>query len=92
MDALREYKAEILEAHRHGLNIHRIAEIFRERGVDISKIHLMRAIRRFIEEEERVGGRSSVGQGASSAKETKSKTTYHVVEQPSAVVREEEFC
>jgi hypothetical protein len=55
MDALREYKPEILEAHRHGLNVHRIAEIFRERGVDISKIHLMRAIRRFIEEEERVG-------------------------------------
>jgi len=22
---LREYKAEILEAHRHGLNVHRIA-------------------------------------------------------------------
>jgi hypothetical protein len=60
MDALREYKAEILEAHRHGLNVHRIAEIFRERGVDISKIHLMGAIRRFIEEEERVGGRGLV--------------------------------
>ena len=55
MDALREYKSEILEAHRHGLNVHRIAEIFRERGVDISKIHLMRAIRRFIEEEEMAG-------------------------------------
>ena len=53
--ALREYKGEILEAHRRGLNVHRIAEIFRERGVDISKIHLMRAIRRFIEEEERAG-------------------------------------
>jgi hypothetical protein len=53
MDALREYKPEIVEAHRHGLNVHRIAEIFRERGLDISKIHLMRAIRRFIEEEER---------------------------------------
>ena len=48
-------KAEIVEAHRHGLNVHRIAEIFRERGVDISKIHLMRAIRRFIEEEGRAG-------------------------------------
>jgi len=86
MDALREYKAEIVEAHRHGLNIHRIAEIFRERGVDISKIHLMRAIRRFIEEEEK-GGKTSVRQGAPSGK----VTTYQVAEQPSAVVREEEF-
>jgi hypothetical protein len=33
MDAFREYKPEILEAHRHGLNVHRIAEIFKERGV-----------------------------------------------------------
>jgi hypothetical protein len=87
MDALREYKAEIVEAHRHGLNVHRIAEIFRERGVDISKIHLMRAIRRFIEEE----GRASAGEGAAPGKEIKSGVTYQVVEQPSAVVREEEF-
>jgi hypothetical protein len=87
MDALREYKPEILEAHRHGLNVHRIAEIFRERGVDISKIHLIRAIRRFIEEEER----ASAAQGPTPAKETKSAATYQVVEQPSAVVREEEF-
>ena len=91
MDALREYKPEILEAHRHGLNIHRIAEIFRERGVDISKIHLMRAIRRFIEEEERVGAGASAGQAAAAGKEIKSGTTYQVVEQPSAVAREEEF-
>jgi hypothetical protein len=86
MDALREYKPEILEAHRHGLNIHRIAEIFRERGVDISKIHLMRAIRRFIEEE-----RASAAQQPTPAKETKSAATYQVIEQPSAVVWEEEF-
>ena len=86
MDALREYKPEILEAHRHGLNIHRIAEIFRERGVDISKIHLMRAIRRFIEEE-----RASAAQQPTPAKETKSAATYQIAEQPSAVVREEEF-
>jgi hypothetical protein len=89
MDALREYKAEILEAHRHGLNVHRIAEIFRERGVDISKIHLMRAIRRFIEEEERGGG--SAGQGAPPGKEARSETTYQVAEQAPAIVREEEF-
>jgi hypothetical protein len=87
MDALREYKPEILEAHRHGLNVHRIAEIFRERGVDISKIHLMRAIRRFIEEEER----ASSAQQSTPAKETKSAATYQIVEQPSAVVWEEEF-
>jgi hypothetical protein len=75
------------EAHRSGLNVHRIAEIFRERGVDISKIHLMRAIRRFIEEEER----ASAGQGAPPGKETNSEATYEVAEEPSAVVREEEF-
>jgi hypothetical protein len=91
MDALREYKAEIVEAHRHGLNVHRIAEIFRERGVDISKIHLMRAIRRFIEEEERARSGASAGQGISTGKEAKAGVSYQVVEQPSAVVRGEEF-
>jgi hypothetical protein len=90
MDALREYKPEILEAHRHGLNIHRIAEIFRERGVDISKIHLMRAIRRFIEEEERAAAQGAITATGSKA-ETRMSATYQVVEQPSAVVREEEF-
>jgi hypothetical protein len=73
------------------LNIHRIAEIFRERGVDISKIHLMRAIRRFIEEEERTGSKPSAGRPASAGEGTKSETTYQIAEQPSAVVREEEF-
>ena len=91
MDALREYKGEILEAHRHGLNVHRIAEIFRGRGVDISKIHLMRAIRRFIEEEERAGGRGSTDQRPPETREVKSGATYQVAEQPSAVVREAEF-
>jgi hypothetical protein len=90
MDALREYKPEILEAHRHGLNIHRIAEIFRERGVDISKIHLMRTIRRFIEEEERAAAQEAITATGSKA-ETRMPATYQVVEQPSAVVLEEEF-
>ena len=90
MDALREYKPEILEAHRHGLNIHRIAEIFRERGVDISKIHLMRAIRRFIEEEERAAAQGAITATGSKA-ETRMPATYQIAEQPSAVVREEEF-
>jgi hypothetical protein len=73
------------------LNIHRIAEIFRERGVDISKIHLMRAIRRFIEEEERAGNKPSAGRPASAGEGTKSESIYQIAEQPSAVVREEEF-
>jgi hypothetical protein len=90
MDALREYKPEILEAHRHGLNIHRIAEIFRERGVDISKIHLMRTIRRFIEEEERAAAQEAITATGSKA-ETRMPATYQIAEQPSAVVREEEF-
>jgi hypothetical protein len=36
IDALRQCEEEILEAHRSGLSVHRIAQIFRERGVDIS--------------------------------------------------------
>ncbi len=59
IDALRQYKEEILEAHRSGLSVHRIAQIFRERGVDISVPHLVRTIRRFVDEEERVGDRGS---------------------------------
>ena len=58
IDALRQYKEEILEAHRSGLSVHRIAQIFRERGVDISVPHLVRTVRRFVDEEERVAGRS----------------------------------
>jgi hypothetical protein len=38
--------------------VHRIAQIFRERGVDISVPHLVRTVRRFVDEEERVAGRS----------------------------------
>jgi hypothetical protein len=57
IDALRQHKEEILEAHRSGLSVHRIAQIFRERGVDISVSHLVRTIRRFVDEEERVAGR-----------------------------------
>ena len=59
IDALRQYKEEILEAHRSGLSVHRIAQIFRERGVDISVPHLVRTVRRFIDEEERVGDKGS---------------------------------
>src|SRR6202043_112100 len=58
IDALRQYKEEILEAHRSGLSVHRIAQIFRERGVDISVPHLVRTVRRFVDEEER-GGKGS---------------------------------
>ena len=35
IDALREWKEEILEAHRSGISIHRIAQIFRERRVKL---------------------------------------------------------
>jgi len=44
IDALTQYKEEVLEAHRSGLSVHRIAQIFRERGVDISVPHLVRTI------------------------------------------------
>jgi hypothetical protein len=62
IDALRQYKEEILEAHRSGLSVHRIAQIFRERGVDISVPHLVRTVRRFVDEEERVAGKASTAQ------------------------------
>jgi hypothetical protein len=104
IDALRQYKEEILEAHRSGLSVHRIAQIFRERGVDISVPHLVRTVRRFVDEEERVGGRSPSPQGTASpaakerhpesnpeATKPKAPVTYQVSEQPSSRVQEEEF-
>jgi hypothetical protein len=104
IDALRQYKEEILEAHRSGLSVHRIAQIFRERGVDISVPHLVRTVRRFVDEEERVAGRSPAplrptshmakeGHQESSPEATKPKApvTYQVSEQPSTRVQEEEF-
>jgi hypothetical protein len=106
IDALRQYKEEILEAHRSGLSIHRIAQIFRERGVDISVPHLVRTVRRFVDEEERVGDKGSpapIGPANPIAKERhpestaageakpKAPVTYQVSEQLSSKVQEEEF-
>jgi hypothetical protein len=62
IDALRQFKGEILEAQRSGLSVHRIAQIFRERGVDISVPHSVLTIRRFIDEEERTPGNASTAQ------------------------------
>jgi hypothetical protein len=92
IDALRGCKDEILEAHRSGISIHRIAQIFRERNVDISTQHLMRAIRLFIAEEEGTKGKASVAEGTgTSEKAPQESVTYRVPELPSALVREEEF-
>jgi hypothetical protein len=104
IDALRQYKDEILEAHRSGLSVHRIAQIFRERGVDISVPHLVRTVRRFVDEEERVGDRSPAPRGPASpmamerhpesipeATKPKASVIYQVSEQPSTRVQEEEF-
>ena len=96
IEALRECKDEILEAHHRGISIHRIAQIFRERKVDISTQHLMRAIRLFIAEEERGGGKATAAkegrQGPAAAGEEKKRSvTYEPLEQISPVVREEEF-
>jgi hypothetical protein len=105
IDALRQYKEEILEAHRSGLSVHRIAQIFRERAVDISVPHLVRTIRRFIDEEERVAGRSPAPRrpvspmakerqqesAAAEGAKPKAPVTYQVSEQPSIKVQEEEF-
>jgi hypothetical protein len=106
IEALRQYKEEILEAHRSGLSVHRIAQIFRERGVDISVPHMLRTIRRLIDEEERVGGKGSPAprrpaspmikerhpeSAAAEATKPKTPVTYQVSEQPSTRVQEEEF-
>ena len=106
IDALRQYKEEILEAHRSGLSVHRIAQIFRERGVDISVPHLVRTVRRFVDEEERVGDKGSpaprlqpsplakerqLEPAAAEGAKAKPSVTYQVSEQPSSKVQEEEF-
>ena len=92
IEALRECKDEILEAHHRGISIHRIAQIFRERKVDISTQHLMRAIRLFIAEEERGGGKASATEErAAVGEKEKGAVKYRVSEQPSALAREEEF-
>ena len=92
IEALRECKEEILEAHRSGISIHRIAQIFRERNVDISTQHLMRAIRLFIAEGEGAKGKGTATQGTGAPEEAqKAPVTYRVPEPASALVREEEF-
>jgi hypothetical protein len=95
IDALRQYKEEILEAHRSGLSVHRIARIFRERGVDISVPHLVRTVRRFVDEEEWVAGRVSAAERRQEsnpeATKPKAPVTYQASEQPSSRVHEEEF-
>ena len=95
IEALRECKDEILEAHRSGISIHRIAQIFRERNVDISTQHLMRAIRLFIAEEERSGGKSSGAQerhpGPVVAEEKQQTSVKYQVPEPSSTLVREEF-
>jgi hypothetical protein len=73
IEALRECKDEILEAHRSGISIHRIAQIFRERNVDISTQHLMRAIRLFIKEGEGTKGKTSVAEATGTSEKTAQK-------------------
>jgi hypothetical protein len=106
IEALRQYKEEILEAHRSGLSVHRIAQIFRERGVDISVPHMLRTIRRLIDEVERVGDKGLPAprrpaspmtkerhpeSAAAEGAKPKAPVTYQVSKQPSARVQEEEF-
>ena len=91
IEALRECKDEILEAHRSGISIHRIAQIFRERNVDISTQHLMRAIRLFIAEGEGTKGKPSNERTGSVEKAERAPVTYQLPEPASALVREEEF-
>jgi hypothetical protein len=105
IDALRQYKEEILEARRSGLSVHRIAQIFRERNVDIFVPHLVRTFRRFVGEEERAGEGSPAPRRPASpmakerhpesadaeATKRKAPVTYQLSERPSTRVQEEEF-
>ena len=68
--------------------------IFRERGVDISVPDLVRSITRFINEEEPARDRSLAGQdrpAIQGSAKPNAPATYQVSDQPSPVVREEEF-
>ena len=71
---------------------------------DISVPHLVRTVRRFVDEQERVAGRSPAPRGPASpmakeghpksnpeATKAKAPVTYQVSEQPSSRVQEEEF-
>ena len=72
--------------------VHRIAQISREREVDISTQHLMRAIRLFIAEDKRDRGNASSAQEPAMAGEgKKAPVVYQPSELPSPLVREEEF-
>jgi hypothetical protein len=86
--------------------VHRIAQIFRARGVDISVPHFVRTVRRFVDEEERVGDKGSPAplrpaspaakerhQESAASEETRPRApvTYQVSEQPSSKVQEEKF-
>ena len=95
IEALRQYKEEILEANRSGVSVHRIAQFFPERGVDISVPHLVRTITHFIKEKEPARGRSLAGQdrpaSQRSAEKPHAPAAYQVSDQASPAVREEEF-
>ena len=86
------------------LSVHRIAQIFRERGVDISVPHLVRTVRRFVDEEERVAGRSPAPlrpvspmakerhpESSPEATKLEAPITYQITEKPSTRVQEEAF-
>jgi hypothetical protein len=65
-------------------------------GVGISIPHLVRTVRRFVDEEERVGVKGSTAErhpepAAAEATKPKAPVTYQVSEQPSSRVQEEEF-
>jgi hypothetical protein len=77
-----ERKDEILEAHRSGISIHRIAQIFREPNVDISTQHLMRAIWLFIEEGEGTKGKTSVAEATGTSEKTAQKPVTYQVPEP----------
>ena len=53
IDALRECKDELLEAHANGMSVRRMSILLRQRNIEISAPHLARALKLFIQEERR---------------------------------------
>jgi hypothetical protein len=85
-------KSLFQRAAEEGISIVRIAQIFRERNLDISTQHWTRAIRLFVAEGEGTNGKPSIAQGTGSVEKAPlGSVTYQVPEPPSALVREEDF-
>ena len=105
IDALIQYKEEILEGHRSGLSVHRIAQIFRERGVLTFPFRIWCGpsgvlstkrsgpvrLRLLIKVRRVLQQRNAISTRLPLKKRSQRPRSYQVSEQPSSRVQEEEF-